>query len=170
MNPEGPNGNPDPLAAANYIRNTFKRMAMNDEETIALIAGGHTFGKAHGAGPGDHVGPEPEGARVEEQGFGWGNSFGSGKAGDAITSGLEGAWTTNPVKWDNNFMENLHTYEWELTKSPAGKSQYTPKKCLCSGHRAGRTRSVKEARPHDAHDGSRTEDGPGLRADFEALP
>ena len=127
VNPEGPNGNPDPLAAANYIRNTFKRMAMNDEETIALIAGGHTFGKAHGAGPGDHVGPEPEGARVEEQGFGWGNSFGSGKAGDAITSGLEGAWTTNPVKWDNNFMENLHTYEWELTKSPAGKSQYTPK-------------------------------------------
>ena len=127
VNPEGPNGNPDPLAAAKYIRNTFKRMAMNDEETVALIAGGHTFGKAHGAGPGDHVGPEPEGARIEEQGFGWGNSFGSGQASDAITSGLEGAWTTNPVKWDNNFMENLHTYEWELTKSPAGKSQYTPK-------------------------------------------
>ncbi len=127
VNPEGPNGNPDPLVAAKYIRNTFKRMAMNDEETVALIAGGHTFGKAHGAGPGDHVGPEPEGARIEEQGFGWGNSFGSGQASDAITSGLEGAWTTNPVKWDNNFMENLHTYEWELTKSPAGKSQYTPK-------------------------------------------
>ena len=127
VNPEGPNGNPDPLAAAKYIRNTFKRMAMNDEETVALIAGGHTFGKAHGAGPGDHVGPEPEGAHIEEQGFGWGNSFGSGQASDSITSGLEGAWTTNPVKWDNNFMENLHTYEWELTKSPAGKSQYTPK-------------------------------------------
>ena len=127
VNPEGPNGNPDPLVAAKYIRNTFKRMAMNDEETVALIAGGHTFGKAHGAGPGDHVGPEPEGARIEEQGFGWGNSFGSGQASDAITSGLEGSWTTNPVKWDNNFMENLHTYEWELTKSPAGKSQYTPK-------------------------------------------
>ncbi len=127
VNPEGPNGNPDPLAAAKYIRNTFKRMAMNDEETVALIAGGHTFGKAHGAGPGDHVGPEPEGARIEEQGFGWGNSFGSGQASDAITSGLEGAWTTNPVKWDNNFLENLHTYEWELTKSPAGKSQYTPR-------------------------------------------
>ncbi len=127
VNPEGPNGNPDPVLAAKYIRSTFSRMAMNDEETIALIAGGHTFGKAHGAAPDAvHVGAEPEGASLEEQGFGWRNSFGSGKAGDTITSGLEGAWTTNPVKWDNNFMENLHGYDWELTKSPAGKSQYTP--------------------------------------------
>ena len=127
VNPEGPNGNPDPVAAAQYIRQTFKRMAMNDEETVALIAGGHTFGKAHGAAAEDNVGPEPEGASMEEQGFGWQNSHGSGKAGDTITSGLEGAWTNNPVKWDNNFMENLHAHEWELTKSPAGKCQYAPK-------------------------------------------
>ena len=126
VNPEGPNGNPDPNLAANYIRNTFKRMAMNDEETVALIAGGHTFGKAHGAAPEAHVGPEPEGAGIEAQGLGWGNSHGSGKGGDAITSGLEGAWTENPTKWDNNFLENLHGYDWELTKSPAGKSQFTP--------------------------------------------
>ena len=126
VNPEGPNGNPDPLAASQYIRQTFKRMAMNDEETVALIAGGHTFGKAHGAAPDSNVGPEPEGAGIGEQGLGWRNSHGSGKAVDTITSGLEGAWTTNPVKWDNNFFENLHGLEWELTKSPAGKSQYTP--------------------------------------------
>ncbi len=128
VNPEGPGGNPDPLAAANYIRETFRRMAMDDEETVALIAGGHTFGKAHGAAdPDQHVGPEPEGGSLEEQGLGWKNSFGSGKGADTITSGLEGAWTTNPVKWDNNFFENLHGHEWELTKSPAGKSQYAPK-------------------------------------------
>ena len=126
VNPEGPGGNPDPLAAARYIRTTFKRMAMNDEETIALIAGGHTFGKAHGAAPDSHVGAEPEAAAIEEQGLGWTSSFGSGKGGDTITSGLEGAWTENPVKWDNNFMENLHQYEWALTKSPAGASQYEP--------------------------------------------
>ena len=126
VNPEGPNGNPDPKLAAKFIRQTFKRMAMNDEETVALIAGGHTFGKAHGAAPDSHVGPEPEGAGIEEQGFGWKSGHGSGKAGDTITSGLEGAWTTDPVKWDNNFMENLHGHEWELTKSPAGKSQYRP--------------------------------------------
>ena len=126
VNPEGPSGNPDPLLASSYIRQTFKRMAMNDEETVALIAGGHTFGKAHGAAPESNVGPEPEGAGISEQGLGWRNSHGSGIAGDAITSGLEGAWTTNPVKWDNNFFENLHGLEWELTKSPAGKSQYTP--------------------------------------------
>ena len=127
VNPEGPNGNPDPGLAAKFIRQTFSRMAMNDEETVALIAGGHTFGKAHGAAPDDTVGPEPEGAGIDEQGLGWRNTHGSGKAGDTITSGLEGAWTTDPVKWDNNFMENLHGHEWELTKSPAGKSQYAPK-------------------------------------------
>ncbi len=126
VNPEGPNANPDPLAAARYIRQTFKRMAMNDEETVALIAGGHTFGKAHGAATEDHVGPEPEGAGIEEQGFGWKSSAGSGKGSDTVTSALEGAWTDNPVRWDNNFLENLHNYEWELTTSPGGKSQYTP--------------------------------------------
>ena len=126
VNPEGPGGNPDPSAAAQYIRNTFARMAMNDEETVALIAGGHTFGKAHGAALESHVGADPEGASVEAQGLGWHNGHGSGKAGDTITSGLEGAWTTKPTRWDNNFMENLHHHEWELTKSPAGKSQYAP--------------------------------------------
>ena len=128
VNPQGPNGNPDPIAAARDIRETFLRMAMNDEETVALIAGGHTFGKCHGAAdPDKYVGREPEGASIEEQGLGWKNSFGSGKGDDAITSGLEGAWTTNPVKWDNNYLENLYRYEWELTKSPAGAHQWTPK-------------------------------------------
>jgi len=128
VNPEGPNGNPDPLAAARDIRETFGRMAMNDEETVALIAGGHTFGKTHGAAdPGKYVGPEPAGASIEEQGLGWKNSFGSGNAGDTITSGLEGAWTTTPTKWSNNFFWNLFGYEWELTKSPAGAQQWKPK-------------------------------------------
>ena len=126
VNPEGPNANPDPLAAARYIRQTFKRMAMNDEETVALIAGGHTFGKAHGAAPDDQVGPEPEGASIEEQGFGWTNARGTGMASDAVTSALEGAWTNNPVQWDNNFLENLHNHEWELITGPGGKSQYQP--------------------------------------------
>ena len=127
VNPEGPNGNPDPAAAAHDIRETFARMAMNDEETVALIAGGHTFGKTHGAADADqYVGPEPEGATLEQQGLGWKNSFGSGKGGDTITSGLEGAWTTEPTKWDNGFFDNLFNYEWELTKSPAGASQWTP--------------------------------------------
>ncbi len=129
VNPEGPNGNPDPVDSARYIRQTFSRMAMNDEETVALIAGGHTFGKAHGAGSEHCIGPSPEGASIEEQGLGWKNSFGSGKGIDTFTSGLEGAWTANPVKWDNDFMENLHHYEWELTRSPAGKSQFVPKNC-----------------------------------------
>ena len=127
VNPEGPNGNPDPIAAAQDIRETFDRMAMNDEETVALIAGGHTFGKTHGAGPASHVGPEPEAAGLEKQGLGWKNSFGTGKGADTITSGLEVTWTTTPTKWSNNFFENLFGYEWELTKSPAGANQWTPK-------------------------------------------
>jgi catalase-peroxidase len=127
VNPQGPNGNPDPLAAARDIRETFRRMAMNDEETVALIAGGHTFGKAHGANPEQpYVGREPEGAGLEEQGFGWRNSFGSGKGEDTYTSGLEGAWTKDPVTWDNGFFDNLFNYEWELTESPAGAKQWTP--------------------------------------------
>ncbi|MGY8822512.1 MAG: catalase/peroxidase HPI [Candidatus Latescibacterota bacterium] len=133
VNPEGPNGTPDPLASARDIRETFARMAMNDEETVALIAGGHTFGKTHGAGPADNVGAEPEGASIEEQGFGWKNSFGSGKGGDAITSGLEGAWTTEPAKWDNGFFDNLFNYDWKLTTSPAGAKQWTPKSASAKG-------------------------------------
>ena len=127
VNPEGPNGNPDPLAAAKDIRETFARMAMNDEETVALIAGGHSFGKAHGAGPAGNVGPEPEAASMEEQGLGWRNRFGSGKGKDTITSGLEVTWTSTPTKWSNNFFWNLFGYEWELTKSPAGAHQWKPK-------------------------------------------
>ena len=127
VNPEGPNGNPDPMAAARDIRETFRRMAMNDEETVALIAGGHTFGKAHGAAEEKYKGPEPEGAAIEHQGLGWNSSHGSGIAGDQIGSGLEGAWTKNPVAWDNGYFENLFEYEWELTKSPAGANQWTPK-------------------------------------------
>jgi catalase-peroxidase len=127
VNPEGPEGNPDPIAAAKDIRETFGRMAMNDEETVALIAGGHTFGKTHGAGPAHHVGPEPEGADIEDMGLGWKNSFGSGKGADAITSGLEVTWTSTPTKWSNNFFWNLFGYEWELTKSPAGAHQWKPK-------------------------------------------
>ncbi|BCJ63677.1 catalase-peroxidase [Polymorphospora rubra] len=144
VNPEGPNGNPDPIASARDIRETFRRMAMNDEETVALIAGGHTFGKTHGAGPADHVGPEPEGAPLEEQGLGWKNSFGTGKGGDAITSGLEGAWTDTPTSWDNSFFEILFGYEWELSKSPAGANQWKPK----DGAGAGTV--------PDAHDSSKS--------------
>ena len=127
VNPEGPNGNPDPVAAARDIRETFSRMAMNDEETVALIAGGHTFGKAHGAAdPGQYIGGEPEAGSLEEQGLGWKNSFGTGRGGDTITSGLEGAWTNSPAQWDNNFFDNLFGYEWEQTKSPAGATQWVP--------------------------------------------
>ena len=144
VNPEGPNGTPDPLAAARDIRETFRRMAMNDEETVALIAGGHTFGKAHGAADADqYVGSDPEGATLEEQGLGWSNSFGSGKAGDTITSGLEGAWTTDPLKWDNNYFDNLFGYEWEQVKSPAGATQWTP------------TNTSAEGTVPDAHDASK---------------
>jgi len=127
VNPQGPNGNPDPLAAARDIRETFRRMAMNDEETVALIAGGHTFGKTHGAGPEDNVGPDPEAAPLEQQGFGWKSSYGTGKGRDAITSGLEVTWTATPTTWDNSFFETLFGYEWELTASPAGAHQWQPK-------------------------------------------
>jgi catalase-peroxidase len=143
VNPEGPNGVPDPLAAAKDIRETFARMAMNDEETVALIAGGHTFGKTHGAGPVTHVGPEPEAAGIEEQGLGWKSSFGSSKGGDTISSGLEVTWTSTPTRWTSNFLWNLFGYEWELTKSPAGAHQWVPK------HGAG-ANSVP-----DAHDPSK---------------
>ncbi|GJM35539.1 MAG: catalase-peroxidase [Saprospiraceae bacterium] len=145
VNPEGPNGNPDPLAAARDIRETFGRMAMNDEETVALIAGGHTFGKTHGAAdPGQYVDREPAAAGIEEQGLGWKNTFGTGNAGNTITSGLEGAWSTTPTKWSNNFFENLFGYEWELTKSPAGAHQWKPK----DGAGAGTV--------PDAHDSSKS--------------
>jgi catalase-peroxidase len=141
VNPEGPNGNPDPIAAARDIRETFRRMAMNDEETVALIAGGHTFGKTHGAGPATHVGPEPEAAPLEAQGLGWKSSYGSGRGGDTITSGIEVTWTTTPTRWSNNFFENLFGHEWELTKSPAGANQWVAK---------GATATIP-----DAHDPSR---------------
>ncbi|HEX8769718.1 MAG TPA: catalase/peroxidase HPI, partial [Acidimicrobiales bacterium] len=133
VNPEGPNGNPDPLAAAKDIRETFRRMAMNDEETLALIVGGHTFGKCHGAVDPEYVGPEPEACPVEHQGLGWKNSFGSGKGADTITSGLEGAWTNEPTKWDNGYLDNLLNYDWELTTSPAGAKQWTPKDPAAQG-------------------------------------
>jgi catalase-peroxidase len=126
VNPEGPNGNPDPLAAATDIRETFARMAMNDEETVALIVGGHTFGKCHGAVGAEYIGPEPEACPVESQGLGWRNTYGSGVGADAVTSGLEGAWTNEPTKWDNGYLDNLFKYDWKLTKSPAGANQWTP--------------------------------------------
>ena len=126
VNPQGPDGNPEPLASAKDIRETFARMAMNDEETVALVAGGHTFGKAHGAGPDSHVGREPEGESIEKMGMGWINSFGTGKGGDTITSGIEGAWKPNPTKWDNGYLETLFKYDWKLTKSPAGAHQWIP--------------------------------------------
>ncbi|MEU0068062.1 catalase/peroxidase HPI [Streptomyces sp. NPDC006332] len=144
VNPEGPNGNPDPIAAARDIRETFRRMAMNDEETVALIAGGHTFGKTHGAGPADSVGDDPEAASLEQQGLGWKSSFGTGKGGDTITSGLEVTWTNTPTTWDNSFFEILFGYEWELTKSPAGANQWRPK----DGAGAGTV--------PDAHDATKT--------------
>ena len=168
VNPEGPNGKPDPLAAARDIRETFRRMAMNDEETVALIAGGHTFGKTHGAASGDYVGPEPEGCPVDSQGLGWKNTYGTGKGADTITSGLEVTWTSAPTQWDNGFFDNLFGHEWELTKSPAGANQWVAK-------------DAEETVP-DAHDPGRkhrptmlTTDlalraRPGVREDLAALP
>jgi len=144
VNPEGPNGNPDPLAAARDIRETFRRMAMNDEETVALIAGGHSFGKTHGAGPADNVGPEPEAAPLQQMGFGWKNAFGTGKGGDAITSGLEGAWTPTPTQWDSSFFDTLFGYEWQLSESPAGAKQWVP------------TDPAAQGTVPDAHDPSRS--------------
>ena len=154
VNPEGPNGHPDPLASARDIRETFRRMAMNDEETVALIAGGHTFGKTHGAGDAKHVGREPEAAAIEEQGFGWKNSYGTGKGGDTISSGLEVTWTTTPTKWSNDFFDHLFGFEWELTKSPAGAHQWTPK----GGAGAGTI--------PDAHDASKTQGPTMLTSDL----
>ena len=169
VNPEGPNGNPDPIAAAKDIRETFARMAMNDEETVALIAGGHTFGKTHGAGPASHVGPEPEAAPIEEQGLGWKSSFGTGKGADAITSGLEVTWTTTPTKWSNNFFQNLFGYEWELTKSPAGAHQWTPKGGAGAGTVPDAHDSSKRHRAFHADHGPLAALRPGLRKDLEAL-
>jgi catalase-peroxidase len=154
VNPEGPNGEPDPLAAARDTRETFRRMAMDDEETVALIAGGHTFGKTHGAGPADNVGPDPEAAGLEEMGLGWRNAHGSGKGGDAITSGLEVTWTNTPTTWDNSFFEILFGYEWELFKSPAGANQWRPKDNAGAG-------TVP-----DAHDPSKTHQPTMLTTDL----
>src|ERR1700676_2704817 len=154
VNPEGPNGQPDPVAAARDIRETFRRMAMNDEETVALIAGGHTFGKTHGAAPDSNVGPEPEAAPIEQQGLGWKNRFGTGKAGDAITSGIEVIWTTTPTKWSNDYFKHLFSYEWELTKSPAGANQWKPK----NGAGAGTV--------PDAHDQSKRQSPSMLTTDL----
>ena len=170
VNPEGPNGNPDPLAAARDIRETFRRMAMNDEETVALIAGGHTFGKTHGAGPEEYVGPEPEAAPLEEQGLGWKSTYGTGKGGDAITSGLEVTWTATPTTWDNSFLENLFGYEWELTKSPAGAHQWKPKDGAGAGTVPDAHDPSKTPRADDADDRPRAARRPGLRADLAALP
>ena len=147
VNPEGPNGNPDPVAAARDIRETFARMAMNDEETVALIAGGHTFGKTHGAGDATLVGPAPEAASIEEQGLGWKSKFGTGKGADAITGGPEVIWTTAPTKWDNNFFSNLFGYEWELTKSPADAYQWKPKNDAGAGTVPDPSTSRSAARP-----------------------
>ena len=167
VNPEGPNGNPDPVAAAKDIRETFFRMAMNDEETVALIAGGHTFGKTHGAGDPSLVGPEPEGGALEDQGLGWKSKYETGIGADAITGGPEVTWTQTPTKWSNHFFKNLFENEWELTKSPAGAKQWKAKGAAAD--HPGRLRHVEEARADHADDGPVAADGPGLREDLAAL-
>ena len=167
--PGRPERQPGPVAAAKDIRETFARMAMNDEETVALIAGGHTFGKTHGAGPASHVGPEPEAAGIEEQGLGWKSSFGTGKGGDTITSGLEVTWTTTPTKWSNNFFWNLFGYEWELTKSPAGAHQWIAEGWRRRRYGAGCARPVEASCAIHADHGPRPAVRPGLRKDFAAL-
>ena len=171
VNPEGPNGIPDPLASARDIRETFRRMAMNDEETVALIAGGHTFGKTHGAAdPEEYVGPEPEGAPLEAQGLGWINSYASGKGKDAITSGLEVTWTSTPTRWGNAFFDNLFGYEWELSEEPAGAHQWVAKDGAGAGTIPAPDEGGAIARAHDADHRPGAADGPDLRADLEALP
>ena len=154
VNPEGPNGNPDPVASGRDVRETFARMAMNDEETVALVAGGHTFGKCHGAGPATHVGPEPEAAPIEEQGLGWKSSFGSGKGGDTIGSGIEGAWKPNPTQWDMGYLNVLFKYEWELVKSPAGANQWYAKDVADEDMVVDAHDPSKEAPAHDDHGGA----------------
>ena len=168
VNPEGPNGNPDPLAAAKDIRETFFRMAMNDEETVALIAGGHTFGKTHGAGDPSLVGPEPEGGAFEDQGLGWKSKHGTGIGADAITGGPEVTWTQTPTKWSNHFFKNLFENEWELTKSPAGAKQWKAKGAR--SHHPGRLRPVEEACADHADHRPVAALRPGLREDLAALP
>ena len=171
VNPEGPNGEPSALAAARDIRETFRRMAMNDEETVALIAGGHTFGKTHGAAnPDEYVGREPEAAPIEQMGLGWKNDYGTGSGDDTITSGLEGAWTPTPIAWDNSFFETLFGYDWDLAKSPAGAWQWVPTDPARRGHRAGSAGPVEVARPGDADHGPRPAHGPDLRAHLASVP
>jgi catalase-peroxidase len=170
VNPEGPDGNPDPVASGRDVRETFARMAMNDEETVALVAGGHTFGKCHGAGDAAHVGPEPEAAGIEEQGLGWKSSFGSGKGGDTISSGIEGAWKPNPTKWDMGYLKVLFKYEWELVKSPAGANQWLAKDVDEEDMVVDAPRPVEEAPADDDHGGPLAEVRPDLRADRAALP
>jgi catalase-peroxidase len=170
VNPEGPDGNPDPAASARDIRETFARMAMNDEETVALIAGGHTFGKTHGAGPATHVGVDPEAGDIEAQGLGWKSTFGTGWAGDAIGSGLEVTWTTTPTLWNNDFFKNLFGYEWELTKSPAGAHQWKPKNGAGAGTVPHAHDKSKAHCAFHADDGSRAAGRSRLREDLAPLP
>ncbi len=170
VNPEGPNGVPDPLASARDIRETFARMAMDDEETVALMAGGHTFGKAHGAGDPDLVGPEPEGASIENMGHGWINAFGSGKGVHTTTSGIEGAWTPTPTKWDNSYFDVLFGYDWVLTQQPGWRTAVDSVEPRSAGHRARRARPVAVARADDDHRRHGDEDRPDLRGDLAALP
>ena len=170
VNPEGPNGNPDPVASGRDVRETFARMAMNDEETVALVAGGHTFGKAHGAGDPALVGPEPEAAPIEEQGLGWKSSFGSGKGGDAIGSGIEGAWKPNPTRWDMGYLNTLFKYEWELIKEPGRRASVAGQGRGRRGHGGRRARPVEEAPADDDHGGPLPSLRPDLRADRAALP